>query len=133
MLKKLVDLTNGYVKILLMLWYAVLIYTKSYYIAVGLGDIPTKQINKNLMKILTRKYLQRKGTNIFTFGYPMKKTDIDCFGTMGGAEYFQTNSNHIFQLLPSTFRSDSFIYIGYMYNGVFVKSSIGKGIKLKIY
>ena len=84
-------------------------------------------------KILTRKYLQRKGVNIFTFGYPMTKNDIDCFGTLGGSEYFQTNSNHIFQKLPSTFIKDSFIYIGFIYNGQFVKSELCKGIKLKIY
>ena len=88
---------------------------------------------KSTSKILTRKYLQRKGTNLFTFGYPMKKTDIDCFGTMGGAEYFKTNSNHVFQLLPSTYMSDSFIYIGFIYNGVFNKSSLTKTEKLNIY
>jgi hypothetical protein len=84
-------------------------------------------------KILSRKYLQKKGVNIFTFGYPMKKTDIDCFGTMGGSEYFQTNSGHIFQLLPSTYMSDSFIYIGFIYTGVFNKSSLTKSEKLNIY
>lgn len=84
-------------------------------------------------KILTRKYLQRKGVNIFTFGYPMTKNDVDCFGTLGGSEYFQTKSNHIFQKLPSTYMKDSFIYIGFVYNGQFVKSSLTKSEKLNIY
>jgi hypothetical protein len=47
MLKKLVHLTNGYVNVLVKDWQGVLIYKMSYYIAVSLGDNPTKHIKKN--------------------------------------------------------------------------------------
>lgn len=88
------------------------------------------------MKILTRNYLKKRATNIFTFGYPMKKTDYDQFNVQGGSEYMVTNSNHVFQVLPSTYARDKFIYIGFFYNGVFISTDRKAGenyIKIKIY
>jgi hypothetical protein len=64
-------------------------------------------------KILTRKYLQRTATNVFTFGYGMSKDSIDMFNTLGGSEYFITSKGDVFQKLPHTFRRDSFIHIGH--------------------
>lgn len=67
-------------------------------------------------KILTRKYLQRTATNIFTFGYGMPKDALDMFNTLGGSEYFITSKGEVFQKLPHTFRRDSFIHIGHKSN-----------------
>jgi hypothetical protein len=39
-------------------------------------------------KILSRKYLQSRAKNVFTFGYGMPKDAIDMYGTKGGTEYF---------------------------------------------
>jgi hypothetical protein len=63
-------------------------------------------------KILTRNYLQRTATNVFTFGYGMPKNCLDIFNTLGGSEYFITSKNEVFQKLPSTFQKDAFIFIG---------------------
>jgi hypothetical protein len=62
-------------------------------------------------KILTRNYLQRTAKqNLFTFGYGMGK--IDMFNTLGGSEYFITAKNEVFQLLPHTYKTNAFIFIG---------------------
>ena len=69
-------------------------------------------MNCNL-KILTRKYLQRTAReNVFTFGYGMPKNALDMFNTLGGSEYFITQKNEVFQLLPHTYRENAFVFIG---------------------
>jgi hypothetical protein len=67
-------------------------------------------------KILTRKYLQRTATNVFTFGYGMPKDALDVFNTLGGSEYFITSKGEVFQKLPHTFQRDAFIHIGHKSN-----------------
>ena len=64
-------------------------------------------------KILSRKYLQRTSTNVFTFGYGMPKDALDMFNTLGGSEYFVTAKGDVFQMLPDSFKRDSFIQIGH--------------------
>lgn len=66
------------------------------------------------LRILSRNYLQRTSTNIFTFGYGVSKTSVDVFGTIGGDEYFVTKSKEVFKRLPSTYQKDAFISIGHV-------------------
>jgi hypothetical protein len=67
---------------------------------------------KCTLKILTRTYLQRTAKNVFTFGYGMPKDALDMFNTLGGAEYFITDKNEVYQELPWTYRKNAFIKIG---------------------
>jgi hypothetical protein len=64
------------------------------------------------MKTLTRNYLQRTATNVFTFGYGMPKNAPDMFGTIGGTEYFITPKNEVYMKLPDTYSINKFIFIG---------------------
>jgi hypothetical protein len=48
-------------------------------------------------KVLTRRYLQGRAKNIFTFGYGMPKDAIDMFGTKGGSEYFVMPNGDVYK------------------------------------
>ena len=61
-------------------------------------------------KTLTRKYLQNKGRNVFTFGYGMPKDAIDKYGTIGGTEYFELPNGDVYK--KSKEDSDKFVLIG---------------------
>jgi hypothetical protein len=61
-------------------------------------------------KTLTRKYLQNKGRNVFTFGYGMPKDAIDKYGTIGGTEYFELSNGDVYK--KSKEDSDKFVLIG---------------------
>lgn len=46
-------------------------------------------------KVLTRKYLQSRARNVFTFGYGMPK--VDMYGTKGGTEYFVMPNGDVYK------------------------------------
>jgi len=48
-------------------------------------------------KVLTRRYLQGRAKNIFTFGYGMPKDAIDMYGTKGGSEYFVMPNGDVYK------------------------------------
>jgi hypothetical protein len=48
-------------------------------------------------KVLTRRYLQGRAQNVFTFGYGMPKDAIDMYGTKGGSEYFVMPNGDVYK------------------------------------
>ena len=60
-------------------------------------------------KTLSRKYLESRGRNVFTFGYGMPKDAIDMYGTVGGAEYYELPNGEVYKKIKGT--PDKFLLI----------------------
>lgn len=48
-------------------------------------------------KTHNRRYLVKRGRNVFTFGYGMPKDAIDMYGTVGGAEYYELPNGEVYK------------------------------------
>lgn len=60
-------------------------------------------------KTLSRRYLENRGRNVFTFGYGMPKDAIDMYGTVGGAEYYELPNGEVYKKIKGT--PDKFLLI----------------------
>lgn len=76
-------------------------------------------------KTLTRKYLQNKGRNVFTFGHGMPKDGIDMYGTVGGTEYFELPNGDVYKKAQGDF--NKFILIGNKATGQLMANGGGIG------